>query len=233
MNFKCYASGSAGNLYTVSNDTTKLMIECGVPYKKIESLLNYDLHSIDGCLVSHMHQDHCKAHREIAKAGIDLYMSEETRAAIGAQGHRIHTVKAKTMFRIKDFTILPFETEHDTDGSVGFVIKDNTDCDKMLYLTDSYYCKYRFNDLNMIAIECNYSEELSNENVQDGTVSKYLSNRIQRSHFSLTHLKEFLLANDLSEVRQIYLLHLSNTNADEELIKKEIMQTTGKMVTVC
>lgn len=233
MNFQCYASGSAGNLYTVSNDTTRLMIECGVPYKKIESLLNYDLHSIDSCLISHLHKDHCKAHAEIAKAGIDLYMTLETRNGIGAQGHRIHIIKPKIMFSVKNFTILPFETEHDTAGSVGFVIKDNTDCDKLLYLTDSFYCKYRFNNLNIIAVECNYSEELSDENVNDGTVSRQLQNRIQRSHFSLTHLKEFLLSNDLSNVRQIYLLHLSNTNADEELIKREIMQTTGKMVTAC
>ncbi|GAG66382.1 unnamed protein product [marine sediment metagenome] len=64
MKFQCYASGSSGNLYTVKNVSTTLLIECGMPYTKINSLLDYTLHSVDSCLVSHYHQDHCKAHKE-------------------------------------------------------------------------------------------------------------------------------------------------------------------------
>jgi phosphoribosyl 1,2-cyclic phosphodiesterase len=53
-----------------------------------------------------------------------------------------------------------------------------------------------------------------------------------QSHFSLENVKEFLKANDLSRVRQIWLLHLSDGNSDAELFKQEIEKLTGKLIFV-
>jgi len=232
MKFQCYASGSTGNLYTASNDSTTIMIECGITYNKINNLLDYTLHSVDSCLVSHYHQDHCKAYKEIAKAGIDVYMSEETKEALGATGHRIHTITPKIQFRVKDFTILPFETEH-VEGSLGFVIKCELTKEKLLFITDSFYCRYKFKNLTQLAVECNYSEELLKQNITDGITDKARLKSIQRSHFSLEHIKDFLLANDLTKVTQIYLLHLSSSNANANFIKEEVQKATGKEIIIC
>ncbi len=233
MKFQCYASGSSGNLYTVENETTKLMLECGVTFKKINSLLDYTLHSIDACLVTHAHQDHCKAHVDITKAGIDVYMTEGTREQLNANGHRVHSIKEKTIFKVKDFTILSFPTEHDCPGSCGYVIKDESTKEKLLFMTDTFYCRYKFNELSIMAVECNYSEELLKQNIADGLVDEFRLHRIERSHFSLEHLIGFLKANDLSELKLIYLLHLSNSNAHAALIKEEVQKATGKQIILC
>ena len=81
-------------------------------------------------------------------------------------------------------------------------------------------------------IECNYADDIIHRNVVDGLVAESMRNRILRSHLSLDNCKELLKANDLSEVREIHLLHLSDHNSDEERFKKEIMSVSGRPVYV-
>jgi ribonuclease BN (tRNA processing enzyme) len=45
-------------------------------------------------------------------------------------------------------------------------------------------------------------------------------------------VKDFLQANDLSEVRKIVLIHLSDGNSDAERMVREIKELTGKDVEV-
>jgi hypothetical protein len=47
---------------------------------------------------------------------------------------------------------------------------------------------------------------------------------------SLATCKKTLLANDLSKVRNIVLIHLSDSNSDARRFKKEIEDITGKVV---
>jgi phosphoribosyl 1,2-cyclic phosphodiesterase len=47
---------------------------------------------------------------------------------------------------------------------------------------------------------------------------------------SLKTVKDMLRANDLSQVKEIHLLHLSDRNSSAKLFKKEIQELTGKPV---
>jgi phosphoribosyl 1,2-cyclic phosphodiesterase len=171
--------------------------------------------------------DHSKAVKEIMRAGIDCYMSQGTAEALGLFGHRINIIKAKQQFRIGTWTILPFETQHDAAEPLGFLLA-NQDGDKLLYATDTYYIRYRFQGLTHIAVECNYSLDILRTNVANGSVEPALKSRILKSHFSLENVKKFLQANDLSRVQEIRLLHLSDGNSDAERFKREVMELTGK-----
>ena len=164
-------------------------------------------------------------------AGIDCYMSRGTAEALGISGHRINVIKTKQQFRIGTWTILPFETQHDAAEPLGFLLA-NQDGDKLLYATDTYYIRYRFQGLTHIAVECNYSSDILKRNVEAGAVPKELKSRILKSHFSLENVKRFLQANDLGKVQEIWLLHMSNGNSDAERFKREIQELTGKMVFV-
>ena len=171
--------------------------------------------------------DHSKAVKEIMRAGIDCYMSRGTAEALEVSGHRANIIKAKQQFRIGTWAILPFETQHDAAEPLGFLLA-NQDGEKLLYATDTYFIRYRFANLNVIAIECNYSLDILRTNVANGSVEPALKNRILKSHFSLENVKKFLLANDLSKVEAIFLLHLSDNNSDCERFKREVMELTGK-----
>jgi len=171
--------------------------------------------------------DHSKAVNDLMKAGIDCYMSQGTTEALGVSGHRVNIIKAKQQFRIGTWTILPFETQHDAAEPLGFLLA-NQDGDKLLYATDTFYIRYRFQGLTHIAVECNYSLDILRANVEAGLVEPALKSRILKSHFSLENVKEFLKANDLSKVQEIWLLHLSEQNSCEKRFKEEVQKITGK-----
>jgi len=227
IDMQVFASGSRGNCYRVTDGRTPLLLECGIPYKEIQKKLNFRMSEIVACLISHEHQDHSKAVKDLMKVGIDCYMSQGTAEALGISGHRIHVIKARKQFHIGSWVILPFETQHDAVEPLGFLLA-NQDGDKLLYATDTYYIRYRFSGLTHIMVECNYSLDILKRNVEAGAVPKELKSRILKSHFSLENVKQFLRANDLSRVREIWLLHLSEQNSCEKRFKEEVQKITGK-----
>ena len=176
--------------------------------------------------------DHSKAVKDIMRAGIDCYISAGTAEALGLSGHRVHIIKARQQFRIGTWTILPFDTQHDATEPLGFLLA-NQDGERLLYATDTYFIRYRFRGLTHILVECNYALDILQKNVAAGLVPAAVKDRVLRSHFSLENVKGFLRANDLSEVREIHLLHLSDNNSDTERFKREIQGLTGKPVYVC
>jgi phosphoribosyl 1,2-cyclic phosphodiesterase len=216
MNFKTIHSSSSANLYTVENRGGKLLIEAGLRGRALKRALNYTLASFGGCLVSHVHGDHSRGCQDVLNAGIDCYMTFETANKLGLSGHhRLHIIKPLKQFTVGAWIIKPFPTEHDCPGSVGFLIENSGE--KMVFITDSYYCMHTFKRLNIIAIECNYSEATLNPE----------SNSNYMYHFSLERVKKFLESNDLSVCREIHLLHLSDENSDEEYFEEEIKKLTG------
>lgn len=228
--FKSYASGSKGNMYTLTDGKTKIMIEAGINIKEIRKSLNFKMSQVDGLLLSHSHGDHSKAIKNVLNNGIDCYMSEDTAKELNINHHRFKKIEARKQFQIGTFTILPFEAEHDVT-TYGFLIV-NEKGQRFLFITDSYYCRYKFKNISHIAIECNYSIDILNRNIDKGLVHPALKYRLMKSHFSLENVKEFLKANDLSKVQEIHLIHLSDNNSDEQRFKREIQELTGKPVYV-
>jgi phosphoribosyl 1,2-cyclic phosphodiesterase len=234
MEIKSLASSSAGNCYRISDGTSSLLLECGIPLQRIKRGLDYKLSDIAACLISHSHSDHCKSIKDILKAGIDVYASQETLEATGAIGeHRVQIIEAGKQFIVGSFVVRPFETEHDCPGSLGFLVYSTVTAEKLVFITDSFYTRYLFSGLNYIMIECNYAADILQANVSNGSLPEAQRKRLAQSHFSLEHVKEFLKANDLSQVREIYLLHLSAGNSDAARFKREIQALTGKQVIVC
>ncbi len=221
INITAYASSSHGNLYRVTDGAgSSLLLECGIPIKQIRQTLNHKLNEISACLLSHEHMDHAKAAKDIMKAGIDLYCSNGTAGALELTGHRMKIIQALKQITIGPWTVLPFDTEHDAHEPLGFLIQNGTD--KILFATDTFYVRYRFKGLTHIMIECNYSKRTLREDIPFAQ-----RNRLLRSHMSLETLLKFLEANDLSAVREIHLLHLSNDNSDEALFKDMVQGATG------
>lgn len=228
MDIKVLASGSSGNCYLVSDGVTPLLLECGISIKQIRRGLGFGLTNVEACLVSHEHQDHAKAVADVLRAGVEVYTSPGTIDALGLTGHRLREVKAKDTFQIGTWTIRAFETQHDAQEPLGFLLHSRASNERLLYATDTYYIRYRFPGLTHIMVECNYAKDILYRNVENGSVPGVLKNRLLTSHFSLENVKEFLKANDLSKVQEIWLLHLSDGNSDEERFKQEVMQLTGK-----
>lgn len=231
MKLKILASGSKGNCYILETPTGSLLIEAGIPWREILQGLNYDISKVLGCLISHEHQDHSKAIGDVMSAGIDCYMSSGTADQLNVRYYRTNYIHSKANFTIGDFTILPFDTEHDAQEPLGFLIQYKLTKERLLFITDSFYCKYNFSKIgiNYLLIECNYIKETLDENIEAGYIPESMKPRLLQSHFSLENVKGFLKGNDLKDCREIILLHLSDRNSDADRMFREIYVETGIM----
>lgn len=225
MKLTVLGSNSAGNAYILQTDAGEsLLIECGVAISVIKKSLDFNLHDVVA-IVSHSHGDHAKSIREVANAGIPVYASADTFAAKGLTGHhRANTITAGKTFKVMGFAVKPFSVNHDVP-CLGFLI-NHPECGLTLFLTDTFFCDYTFPGLNNVIVECNHAMDIIDNNKTPG----FLRDRIIQSHMSLKTCKELLSANDLSQVNNIVLIHLSDSNSDEARFKREVSELTSKDV---
>jgi len=177
------------------------------------------------------HLDHAKAAKDVMKAGIDVYTTKGTAGALSLSHHRLNIIEALISFKIGTWLVLPFATVHDTAEPVGFILSSTTG-EKLCFITDSMYCKYRFTGVTHYLVEANFADDILQANIESGALPVEMKNRIIKTHFSLANVKEFLKANDLSKTQEIHLIHLSDGNSDADRFKREVMQVTGKPVLI-
>jgi phosphoribosyl 1,2-cyclic phosphodiesterase len=227
MNFKPIGSSSKGNCYLVESEgIAPLILEAGIPIKAIREKLNFSLSGLAGCLVSHEHGDHSKAAKDLLKAGVDVWTSEETAEALELRSHhRMNILRAGTQESIGEWVVLPFDLHHDVPTH-GFLI-GAPNFEKLLFIPDTSYIRNRFDGVNIVAIECNYIADRLSQNIQSGAIPKAVGRRVRRNHMSLDTVVGMLKANDLSKCREIWLLHLSDANSDELEMRKRVQEETG------
>lgn len=224
MDITVLASGSKGNCYAVSDGRTNMLLECGIPLKEIQKRMGFTLHGMAGCLLSHEHKDHAKAIHDLLYRSMPVYASKGTLEALNA-----HTsVYARPLEPLKEtavgtFIVKPFPLVHDSEEPLGYLIYSRITKEKLVFITDAPYCKYIFTNLTHIMVECNYCQ-------YDYDDPRFP--RIVRTHMGLENCVNFLLANDLGQVKQIYLLHMSAEHGDEKVMKESVQKITGKHIIV-
>lgn len=224
MNIEVYGSSSKGNAYIISDGERSLLLEAGIKLNKIKC----DWQSIDGRLITHEHGDHSKYANELLKTtSIDIFTSKGTQEALKLPSYRVNCLEPLKQKQIGNWSIIPFPTEHDAVEPFGYLIHSSKTNEKLLFATDTYYIRYKFKGITHLMIECNYALDILNENVKNGRIGAFLKNRVLKSHFSLENVKEFIKATDLSELKEVWLLHLSDSNSNAERFKKEIQAITG------
>jgi len=226
-------SSSAGNGYLLRASTGEtLILEAGVKLAIVKQSMNFNLSDITGCLLSHSHKDHSGHVAEYHRAGIKCYMNQHTRDSNfkGYSSYNVFTLRAKHTYQISTFKVLPIELKHDVPN-FGYLI-DHPESGLFCFITDTHYCTYKFPGLNNVIIEANYSDEIVNKKLAEGTANLYVRNRVIKSHMELQTTLDFLRANDLSAVNNIVLIHLSDSNSDAALFQQQVQEATGKSVYV-
>jgi len=225
MEFTAYRSSSYGNLYSAWADGSGLLLEAGLPVRSITRQLGFGLTRMAGCLLTHEHQDHAKGAQGLMRAGTDVYCTEGTARAAGLSGHRLHIVRPLEEFQIGPWSILPFPTVHDSEEPVGFLL--GAGGKRLLFAVDTGYLRYRFPGVTHLCVECNWIAPLLRERVLSGDLHGFVASQIRRRHMSLERLEEALRVNDLSSLEEIHLLHMSESNGDEERARSRIEGIAG------
>ena len=227
MKFEALASSSSGNAYIVTDRDTRILLECGVSHKKLQKLSGFSLSEFQACLVSHEHKDHAKAVTDLISRGMAVYMSPGTADALETDA--VNLIEHMEQFNVGSLDIVPFTTFHDAAEPLGFLIKSRVDGDVLAFATDTVNLRYKFPGLNILAIEANYDKHILERCEKMPEKVRY---RITNSHMEIDTLCDYLRSLDLSQCREIHLLHLSDATSHEGHFLNKVARAVPKGIEI-
>ena len=227
IDIKVFGSGSSGNGYLIDDGRSQILIECGVKFELVKRKMKFDLSKVAGMVISHEHGDHSKEIQKVLKTtAIDIYASAGTLKALNVPKFRANVLNIGQSVQIGTWTVIPFDVVHDAAEPMGFIF-ENASKERLLFVTDTRLLHYKFKNITHMMVEANYSMKILIEKYSHGDLADMLKNRIIRSHFEFENSKSFIKLNSSEMLQVVWLLHLSDSNSDEELFKREVQELTG------
>jgi phosphoribosyl 1,2-cyclic phosphodiesterase len=232
MKLKVLGSSSKGNCYILENSNEALIIEAGISFSRVRRALDLKHSQVVGCLISHEHGDHARFIAGFARSGINILALESVFSSnpLGRHSKMGIVIRPGMEYVLGDFTVSPFTLNHDVP-CLGFLI-DHPDSGLIAFISDTCSCDYVIPGLSHIIIECNYAKDILEANIRSGRVHHTRGKRVLLTHMELESCKATLELNDLSEVRNIVLAHLSPDNSDPDRFRDEVAELTGKYVVI-
>lgn len=222
MELMCIATGSSGNCHVLKADSGEMLIlDCGISLDKVLSGIGFDIGNVVGALVTHHHSDHSRAAEGLKSMGVEIFAPYLQGARKGQYG---------------DFKVHAFELT-DTNGEwchtngdgtpcpcYGFLVKHD-EMGKMLYVTDTELCKYRFKGIDHMLVGTNYDLDC----IKDDAKSYHVAS----GHMNIDTSIAFAKAQDEETLKTYIMCHLSKENAARDLfIKKAAAALPGVNVQV-
>lgn len=201
-------TGSTGNCYILDCNGEKLILDAGVKIRDIKKALNFSIKDVKCAMVTHEHSDHSNSEFLLRYMGIPIFAPYHRSEKMGIYGN---------------YRLYSFDVPHNGVKNYGFLILN--DDWKMVYITDFEYCPYVFSHHrpNVLLVECNHTQT-------DSEASNY--SHVVLGHASLDVTKEFVRVNATEDLTNVILCHLSDVNADPDLIKTEISSVVPPMTKV-
>lgn len=225
MNILYSQTDSNGNCSVIeSRDNHLLVIDAGIKYKTVDKSIGYRLHTADALLITHAHKDHTKYIDDFCVPKYHrTFMGKETAESLYNKNNgkrALHNVYTWNDYCMYAFDIKTVEMVHtNSDGTpcecYGFLIREKSTGEKMLWATDTQYIKSRFPPLDFYCIECNFFEQNDYYEELD-YIEKSVEQRRVQSHMSFESCVKFLKQQDLSKCKEIHLLHLSTKMDNKE-----------------
>ena len=225
MKLHIIGSSSRGNAYALEGQKEILLIEAGCRITLVNQAINWQIEKVVGCVISHEHGDHMGCVREYIGLGFPVYAPQAVKGIRDARFAGIRAVDCVDgvpieSIRLGEFLISPFDVPHDGTQCFGYEIQ-HQELGNLVFLTDFQYCPYIFRQHNLhhILVEANYSRDclnLDQPNVQ----------HVIEGHAELSTTVGFIRENVTDNLRNVVLLHLSDSNSNE----KDFVEAVQKVV---
>ena len=233
MQIEVLGSSSAGNAYLVSDGSSSILLECGLPLREMQIKSDFRIAQTDACLISHLHLDHSRAIHDVIKMGVDVYALPETLSALGVQDHyRTHSIEPLKPITVNTFEIMAVTMYHDCP-CVGYMVYSTNTNERLFFATDTYKITVNPQGVDYLILEINYQKEIVNRLVNEGIMESSIRARLLFSHYELSKALNWLKRIDKSRLKRIYVAHLSKQNSHAEMVKKAVIAETGIPTTIC
>lgn len=136
MQFSILASGSKGNCCVISNEDTRVVVDCGTTQKYLKEafkMIECEVSSLDACLITHTHSDHISALKLFQK--LPIYSENHLEV------DDLHLIHDGDCFEIGSLKIEAIRLSHDS-ACLGYVFYDGDE--KLVYITDTGYLKEQY-----------------------------------------------------------------------------------------
>ncbi len=227
MTFTSLASSSGGNCYVVDDGETRVLLECGITFKRLKKSLGFDLGGIRACLISHEHGDHAKCFMELIRSGVEVFASEGTADALGCE--LISPVYEGEQVNVGSLVVRPFRTWHNAEEPFGYLIGSRHDGERLVFAIDTVNLGLRFPGVNLLALEANHDRDILDRCERP---PEKVRERIKRTHMEIGTLCRYLKTLDLSRCRCVYLLHLSSKASHERQFVERVRAVVPRGVRV-
>lgn len=233
MKFCSLYSGSSGNSIFVASDNGRILIDAGLPGKKIDEALksiDEDAGKIDGIFITHEHSDHIKGVGVLSrKYDIPIFANEATwismKDSLGKiKEHNVKILNKRSSIVLKDLNIKCFNIPHDAAGPMGYCVE--TEKNKISVVTDfgtfTDEIKSNIKDSDLILMECNHDVEM----LKFGPYPYPLKRRIlsEIGHLSNEDCgKAIIDILNEGKAKDFVLGHLSGTNNHPDLAYETVV----------
>lgn len=238
MIFCSLYSGSSGNSMFIASDKAKILIDAGLPGKKIDTALqeiNQNPTEIDGIFITHEHSDHIKGVGVLSrKYNIPIYANADTWSAMESiigkiNEHNIKVIDKRSITEIGDLNIKAFNIPHDAAGPVGYTVRDKRKSISVATdfgtFTKEIYDNIK--DSEVILLESNHDVNM----LKFGPYPYILKRRILSE---IGHLSNDDCGSAIVELvkfdanKKIILGHLSNTNNQPDLAYQTVLNVLNE-----
>ena len=233
MRIASIASGSSGNCTYIGTQRTHLLIDVGIPCKRIVgglAALDVDAKDLDAVLITHEHTDHIQGLRVFCrKTEAPVYATEGTINAIwradvrGQLDHsRFRVIHPDEPFPVGDFELLPFAISHDAAEPVAY--RAQAGDRSAAVVTDlgmfNEYTLSHLQDLDALIAEANHDIRM----LEAGPYPFPLKRRILGDRGHLSNMAAGRMVSSLlnDRMKHVFLGHLSRENNYPELAREAV-----------
>ena len=229
MKVAVLSSGSKGNVGYLAIGGKHFLLDAGRNYKYIKEKLNelnVDNKDINYVVITHDHSDHITALKTlISKTNATVIISNLLLNAIDFLKDYPNIMICEDEINVDKINIKSIHSSHDAIDSRNFIFTCNNK--KIGYITDTGYINNKYfkylKNLDVYLFESNHDIEL----LQHGPYPAWLKTRILSDNGHLSNnLASFYLAKLIGpNTKEIILIHLSETNNQEDVALKTIHDT--------